>query len=85
MANLANSLNNMAEQINKRIKIIIQQQNELEAVFSSMTDGVLAIGSDHHIIRINKAAADFFLINGQAVQGKPFEGVIRNRDTPTIS
>ncbi len=80
MTELANSLNNMAEQINNRLKTIIQQRNELEAVFTSMTDGVLAIGPNHHIIRINKTAADFFHINGGAVQGKPFEGVIRNRD-----
>jgi len=77
-AELARSLNNMAEQVNNRIKIIIQQRNELEAVFSSMTDGVLAIGADHHIIRINKAAAGLFNINDLAVVGKPIEGVLRN-------
>lgn len=79
MAELSHSLNNMAEQINGRIKIIIQQRNELEAVFTSMTDGVLAIGPDHKIIRINRAAAELFHIDGQAVQGTPFEGVVRNR------
>lgn len=79
MAELSQSLNNMAEQINGRIKTIIQQRNELEAVFTSMTDGVLAIGPDHKIIRINRAAAELFHIDGHAVQGTPFEGVIRNR------
>lgn len=78
MTELSHSFNNMADQINNRIKTIVQQRNELEAVFASMTDGVLAIGADHKIIRINKAAAELFLIDGQAVQGKPFEGVIRN-------
>jgi two-component system, OmpR family, phosphate regulon sensor histidine kinase PhoR len=79
MAELSHSLNNMAEQLNGRIKIISQQRNELEAVFSSMTDGVLAIGPDHTIIRINRAAARIFNINHRAVQGMAFEGVIRNR------
>ncbi len=79
MAELARSLNHMAEQINKRINIIVQQRNELEAVFTSMTDGVLAIGTDHQIIRINKAAARLFAIDGQDVRNKPFEGVLRNR------
>jgi len=79
MAELARSLNHMAEQINKRINIIDQQRNELEAVFTSMTDGVLAIGTDHQIIRINKAAARLFSIDGQDVRNKPFEGVLRNR------
>ncbi len=79
MAELSRSLNHMAEQINKRINIIIQQRNELEAVFTSMTDGVLAIGTDHQIIRINKAAARLFTIDSQDVRNKPFEGVLRNR------
>lgn len=79
MTALSNSLNNMAEQLNGRIKIISQQRNELAAVFCSMTDGVLAIGPDHKIIHMNRAAAELFHIDGKAVQGKAFEGVIRSR------
>jgi len=77
-AELAHALNNMAEQVNKRIRVIIQQRNELEAVFSSMTDGVLAIGRDFRIVHINTAAAEFFRINSPAAQGKPMEGILRN-------
>lgn len=79
IAELSHSLNNMAEQLNGRIKVISQQRNELEAVFSSMNDGVLAIGPDHTIIRINRAAAKLFHIEHRAVQGVLFEGVLRNR------
>lgn len=78
MTELAQAFNEMAQQVNNRIKIIIQQRNELEAVFSSMTDGVLAIGTDQAIIRMNKAAAELFHINGKAVEGEPYEGVLRN-------
>ncbi len=76
---LSHSLNNMAQQISSRLNTIIEQRNELEAVFSSMTDGVLAIAADHKIIRINRAAADFFQIDADVVQSVPFEGVIRNQ------
>ena len=79
IADLGQALNAMGRQIHSRIMMISQQRNELEAVFSSMTDGVLAIGANHQIIRVNKAAARLFLIDGKGVQGKPFEGVIRNR------
>ncbi|HHB77390.1 MAG TPA: HAMP domain-containing histidine kinase [Desulfobulbus sp.] len=79
IADLGQALNVMGRQIHSRIMMISQQRNELEAVFSSMTDGVLAIGANHQIIRVNKAAARLFLIDGEGVQGKPFEGVIRNR------
>jgi len=80
MAELAQSLNHMAEQINNRMNTIIQQRNELKAVFSSMTDGVLAIGTDHNILHINRAAAELFQLHDQDMQETPFEGVIRNLD-----
>ena len=79
IADLGQALNAMGRQIHSRIMMISQQRNELEAVFSSMTDGVLAIGTNHTIIRVNKAAAHLFLLDGKGVQGKPLEGVIRNR------
>ena len=75
---LARSLNNMAQQIHSRMKTIIQQANELEAVFSSMTDGVLAVAADQRIIRLNRAAAELFSLDSAAVQGKPMQAVLRS-------
>lgn len=78
MAGLANAINQMAEQINRRIRIIIQQRNELEAVFSSMADAVVAIDADKKIIRMNQAAAELFSLPSEGVKGKAVHGVIRN-------
>lgn len=78
MAGLASSINEMAEQINRRIRIIIQQRNELEAVFSSMADAVVAIDADKRIIRMNQAAAAVFALPSEAVKGKAVEGIVRN-------
>jgi two-component system, OmpR family, phosphate regulon sensor histidine kinase PhoR len=78
MAGLAASINKMAEQINRRIRIIIQQRNELEAVFSSMADSVVAIDADKKIIRMNQAATALFVLPSEVVKGKAVEGVIRN-------
>jgi PAS domain S-box len=78
MAALAVSINTMAEQINRRIRIIIQQRNELEAVFSSMADSVVAIDADKKIIRMNQAAATLFTLPAEMMKGKAVEGVIRH-------
>lgn len=78
MAGLAGSLNQMAEEINRRIHIIIQQRNELEAVFSSMADSVVAIDADKKIIRMNQAATGLFALPSEVVKGKAVQGVIRN-------
>ena len=78
MAGLANSINQMADQINRRVRIIIQQRNELEAVFSSMADAVVAIDAEKNIIRMNQAAAALFALPSEVVKGKAVQGVIRN-------
>jgi two-component system phosphate regulon sensor histidine kinase PhoR len=78
MAGLANSINQMADQINRRVRIIIQQRNELEAVFSSMADAVVAIDADKTVIRMNQAAAHLFALPAEGVKGKTVQGVIRN-------
>ncbi|MDD2463511.1 MAG: ATP-binding protein [Desulfobulbus sp.] len=78
MAGLANSINQMADQINRRVRIIIQQRNELEAVFSSMADAVVAIDAEKNIIRMNQAAAALFALPSDVVKGKAVQGVIRN-------
>jgi two-component system phosphate regulon sensor histidine kinase PhoR len=78
MAGLAGSINQMAEQINHRIRIIIQQRNELEAVFSGMADAVVAIDADKRIIRMNQAATALFALPSEVVKGKAVQGVIRN-------
>ena len=78
MAGLAGSLNQMAEEINRRIRIIIQQRNELEAVFSSMADAVVAIDAEKKVIRMNQAAANLFALSSEVVKGKAVQGVIRN-------
>ncbi|BCO10765.1 PAS domain-containing sensor histidine kinase [Desulfolithobacter dissulfuricans] len=80
MAELARSLNEMARQINQRIQTISRQHNELEAVFGSMTEAVVAIDAEECIIRMNRAATRLFGLDQKAVKGKSIEGLIRNPD-----
>lgn len=63
MNKLTTSLNEMAGQLDEKIKTIIEQKNEQEAVLESMVEGVIAIDNDGKIINLNKAAADFFQID----------------------
>jgi two-component system phosphate regulon sensor histidine kinase PhoR len=67
---LANSLNKMAKELDKRIKTISLQKSEQEAMFSSMKEGVLAINSSEEILNINQAALKFFQIKSDAKKVK---------------
>ncbi len=80
LAELARSLNVMARQLQERIATITKQRNELEAILSSMVEGVLAVDSRGHIVSINKAAANFLHLDQNKVKDRNVEEVIRNPD-----
>jgi len=77
---LAKALNTMAIELHERILTITGQRNELEAVLSSMVEGVLAVDADGHIVSINKAAADFLNLEPEKAHGRSVEEIIRNVD-----
>jgi len=56
VADLATAMNIMASQLNDRFQLLTKQRNELEAVFSSMVESVIVVGSNEKIISMNKAA-----------------------------
>jgi len=77
---LADTLNAMADQLDKRIRTISLQRNEQEAMFRSMKEGVLAIDTRERILRINQAAIKFFNILEEEIYQRPVYEVIRQKD-----
>ena len=80
MRSLGRTLNQMAEQLGERMGTITQQSNELKAVFSSMSEGVLAVDADGHVLNWNDAAAQLFAFPSRSVRGQVLEEVVRNPD-----
>ena len=54
---LARSMNIMAEQLDQRIQTIVRQENEHDAVLSSMEEGVLAVDDGGTILSLNETCA----------------------------
>lgn len=77
---LADAMNTMATQLEERIRAAESQRNELEAVFSSMVEGVLAIDRHERVININAAACRMFDIGRDKALGRDLREVIRNAD-----
>ena len=75
---LASSVNNMAEQLTDRLGEITEQNNERNAILSSMLEGVLAIDNNSQIISINKAAQRLFNTSKNEAKGKILQEIIRN-------
>jgi len=80
IGSLSETLNQMAGELQERIHTITAQRNELEAVLSSMVEGVLAVDMDERIMNMNHAAARFFGCPPDAAVGRTIQEVVRNTD-----
>jgi two-component system, OmpR family, phosphate regulon sensor histidine kinase PhoR len=76
---LADAMNKMGEEIENRIEDIETQRNEYESVLSSMTEGVIALDREEHIISINKAATEMLGLNSNTVKGLSIQEAVRSR------
>jgi len=78
IGSLSDAINNMATQLRDRIDTVMRQRNEIEAMLSSMIEGVIAVDEEEHIISMNQAAAAMFSCDINNAQGRSIQEVIRN-------
>ena len=84
LSELARAMNTMAESLDSRIKDSINRQRELEAVHTSMQEGVIAIDNDEHIITINAAASKIFDFSAATLKNRNILEVARNFELQTF-
>ncbi|MBT7695897.1 MAG: HAMP domain-containing protein, partial [Desulfobacterales bacterium] len=80
LAGLADAMNQMAKDLEDRMKAVISQRNEYEAVLTSMVEGVIAIDENEHVISVNRSAARILDIDPVVIKGRSIHDVIRNND-----
>ncbi len=78
LGSLAEALNHMAEQLEDRIRTLIRQDQEQEAILASMVEGVLALDKEGRLITINRAGARMLRVNPEAVQNLTIQEVVTN-------
>lgn len=77
---LARSFNYMGLRLKETIGQITEERNKLQAILTSMTDGVIAIDREGHILLINPMVETMFSVRQEDVMGKSVIEVIRNYD-----
>ena len=75
---LAGSMDRMAELLDEKIQAIVTHRNQLETVFSSMVEAVIAIDTEEKVISINDAAAQLFGVDRQIATGRIVQRIVRN-------
>ena len=78
VASLARAMNAMADQLDGRIKTIARQHSQLQAVFSSMVEGVLTVDTEERILDINQAGARLLNVTPEKLRGKSALVAVRN-------
>ena len=85
LAELAECFNAMADRLQQRIGVLIQNTNEQKAVLASMAEGVLAVDNQERVISLNTASSQLLGIDPSQVQGRRLQEVIRNADLSRFS
>ncbi len=80
IGSLAAALNNMAGQLDEKIRTITTQSREQQAILSSMTEGVLAVDSDSRVITLNQAAGLLLGVDPAMACGRVIHELVRNTD-----
>ena len=76
---LASGLNQMATRLHQQLEKIIRQRNEREAIFASMTEGVLSVYLDGTIFHWNQSVCDLFgVANTPGFKGKSVQEIFHN-------
>lgn len=78
LAGLAESMNDMAAQLENRMMTVVNQRNEYEAVLSSMIEGVIAVDKEERILSINRAAINMLNIGSSHLIQQSIQETIRN-------
>jgi two-component system phosphate regulon sensor histidine kinase PhoR len=80
IGSLSETMNQMAAQLQERIHTMTQQKNELEAVLSSMVEGVFGVDREERVIGMNPAAGRILGCDRSQVQGRSMQEVLRHSD-----
>jgi two-component system phosphate regulon sensor histidine kinase PhoR len=78
MDRLAGAINAMAEQLASRLAAVRSEHHELEAIVSSMIEGVMAVDQEQRVFKVNHAVADMLGVAESDLLGKRLENALRN-------
>jgi two-component system phosphate regulon sensor histidine kinase PhoR len=77
ISGLSETMKRMAGELKEQIRTITEQRNELEAVLSSMAEGVFGVDQEERLIGMNPSAARILACNPATAQGRTIQEVIR--------
>ncbi len=77
-ARLGAALNAMTDQLESRLRSLQEEKGKLQAILSSMVEGVLAVDRNECLLHLNRTAATILRIDVDGCIGRPFLEVCRS-------
>lgn len=84
MKRLAEAMNQMAARLDERMRTIVGQRNEREAILTSMVEGVLAVDANERVISLNAAAAHLLDLSLEEAKGRSIQEAVRNTELQAL-
>jgi two-component system phosphate regulon sensor histidine kinase PhoR len=81
---VAESVNEMADELDEQIRGLTRERNEREAVLASMVEGVVAVDVDERVITVNEAAAHLLGAGRADAVGSSIQEVVRNPELQRV-
>jgi len=78
LGSLARTMNQMAEQLSERIRMVATQNQEQRAVLANMVEGVVAVDGAQRILHVNPAACRLLGLKSDEVRGRHILETVRN-------
>jgi len=78
LSHLADSLNRMGHQLSERITELQSQQAEQRTILESMSNGVIALDLEHHVLNMNRAAERLLGVSLEGAHGRLLQEIIRH-------
>jgi two-component system phosphate regulon sensor histidine kinase PhoR len=80
IGDLADAMNQMARQLDARIRTIVEQRNTLDTVLTGMTDALIAVDSEERVIDLNPSACRLLRLERDDSRGKPVQELFRGAE-----
>ena len=80
LGDLAAGFNRMADELDRVIRAISHQRNEMSAILSGIPDGILIVDRAQRVQRINQSALSLFDMAAERVIGRPLIQVARDHE-----
>jgi two-component system phosphate regulon sensor histidine kinase PhoR len=80
LSDLADSMNQTAERLDREIRLLSGERNRSGAILRSMVEGVAVIDAEERLVFYNRAFSEIFNVEGTSGEGRALIEIVRNSE-----